>query len=148
VVRINKKPKFNFLNYQSLTIITTLVIIIIMIYILTGRNCIIQAVTGMPCPACGITRAFISLLQLNFWDAMMYNPLILLLPVVGLALILSETHKFITRSVSFNIAIIIMIALVFGVYIYRMIIYFPHTTPMVYWERSLLGVILRAAGAI
>lgn len=119
-----------------------------MIYILTGRNCIIQAVTGMPCPACGITRAFTSLLQLNFWDAMMYNPLILLLPVVGLALILSETHKFITRSVSFNIAIIIMIALVFGVYIYRMIIYFPHTTPMVYWERSLLGVILRAAGAI
>ena len=36
--------------------------------------CWIKATTGMPCPACGTTRAVDALMHGNLWEAMLINP--------------------------------------------------------------------------
>ena len=35
-------------------------------------TCIFKSVTGISCPACGMTRAFISILHLNFLNAFLF----------------------------------------------------------------------------
>ena len=41
--------------------------------------CPLHAVTGIPCPGCGMTRAARSLMQGNFRDAALFNPLFMTL---------------------------------------------------------------------
>ena len=39
-------------------------------------NCPIKEITGLYCPGCGITRMLQAILQLNFYQAFRYNPLL------------------------------------------------------------------------
>lgn len=48
--------------------------------------CLFKNITGLPCPACGITRAMIELLHLNIVNAIRVNPLAI--PVLFVLLIL------------------------------------------------------------
>ena len=53
-----------------------------------GIPCIFYELTGLYCPGCGITRAFLSLLKLNIYQAFRYNMLvIILLPLLVVCLI-------------------------------------------------------------
>ena len=51
-------------------------------------NCVLKTVTGIYCPACGMTRSFLSILNFNFIDAIKYN--LLGIPLF-IAIILSIT---------------------------------------------------------
>jgi len=44
-------------------------------------RCPLYAVSGIPCPGCGMTRAFLSLLRLDFAAAWNWNPAVYLLLV-------------------------------------------------------------------
>lgn len=64
-------------------ILTLLVIIIsFILYLIIGEHfslyidCPIKKLTGLYCPGCGITRMFFSILQLDFYQAFRYNPLV------------------------------------------------------------------------
>ena len=50
-----------------------LILLILILFLLFVLNipvtCIFKSVTGISCPACGMTRAFISILHLNFLNA-------------------------------------------------------------------------------
>lgn len=52
-----------------------LAILIIFLYTISilPVTCFFKLVTGIYCPACGMTRAFISILNLNFLDAIYFN---------------------------------------------------------------------------
>lgn len=51
-------------------------------------RCPILAVTGHPCPGCGMTRALTALLRLDFAAAWGYHPMLfLLLPAAALSLV-------------------------------------------------------------
>ena len=59
------------------------------IYALTGYGipCVFRLVTGLKCPGCGLTHAYIELLKGNIHGAMNYNALsITLMPVLALYL--------------------------------------------------------------
>jgi len=45
--------------------------------------CLFKAVTGIPCPTCGGTRALAALSHLHFLQALKYNPLVVLAPFVA-----------------------------------------------------------------
>jgi hypothetical protein len=45
----------------------------------SGIGCPIRAITGIPCPACGMTRAIIALLHLDIASYWYYNPAALLI---------------------------------------------------------------------
>lgn len=81
------------MNKNSLKIIFRYVLIslpiIIAIFVFSYFiGCPIRLITGIPCPACGLTRAYVSLFQGNFALAFNYHPLYFLLPAVLLCVIL------------------------------------------------------------
>ena len=48
-----------------------------------GIPCLFHKITNLYCPGCGVTRMGMSLIQLNFVDALKYNPCIcLFLPIL------------------------------------------------------------------
>lgn len=48
----------------------------------TGIGCVFVYFWGIPCPGCGMTRALLALLRLDFAAAFGYNPLIYAMPYV------------------------------------------------------------------
>lgn len=50
--------------------------------------CPFEAVTGIPCPGCGMTRAILNLIAGNFGDAALYNPFCFFLLFIVMASIL------------------------------------------------------------
>lgn len=51
-------------------------ILIFVIAFLLKIECPIHKFIGIYCPGCGITRMFVSLFELNFYQAFRYNPLL------------------------------------------------------------------------
>ena len=79
--------KNNIISIISLFIVF---IILCIRYLKTGvfLECAIYELTGYYCPGCGITRLFLSLLKLDFYQAFRYNPLIFVsLPIIVILII-------------------------------------------------------------
>jgi hypothetical protein len=58
------------------------------------RGCVFRAVTGIACPTCGMTRAYLSLLKLDLKSAFYYHPLFWVVPAIaGLLLIKKAGSK-------------------------------------------------------
>ena len=55
-------------------ILILLILILFLLFVLNVPvTCIFKSVTGISCPACGMTRAFISILHFNFFYAFLLN---------------------------------------------------------------------------
>ncbi|MBQ8498051.1 MAG: DUF2752 domain-containing protein [Clostridia bacterium] len=46
--------------------------------------CLYKAISGIPCPTCGITRAYLALLRLDIQAAFAYHPLFWTVPILFL----------------------------------------------------------------
>ncbi len=62
---------------NALPAILAVVLVYVMFHI-TGIGCPVRFVTGISCPGCGMTRAWLSLLRLDLAGAFYYHPLFLL----------------------------------------------------------------------
>ncbi|MCL2108143.1 MAG: DUF2752 domain-containing protein [Oscillospiraceae bacterium] len=115
--------------------------------LIAGTACLSRALTGLPCPACGISRAVIALLSGNFRQSVSFYPL--LLPAV-LFVGVDVSAKFSNnRAANFynkhaNKARLGFVMLIFAVYLVRMLLLFPHTEPMVYNWFSVVGRVIKA----
>ena len=83
---------------------------------IAGIGCPIKFMTGISCPGCGMTRAWLSVLHIDFGSAFAFHPLFWILPVVFLIIFFREK---INRKL-YNVTIGICIALLAAVYIFRM----------------------------
>lgn len=45
--------------------------------------CVVRAVTGIPCPGCGLSRAWLAALRLDLAAAFFYHPLFWTVPLLG-----------------------------------------------------------------
>ena len=61
------------MNRVKISIILIILICFLCFVATIPVTCIFQTVTGISCPACGMTRAFISILHLNFFNAFLLN---------------------------------------------------------------------------
>jgi len=53
-----------------------------------GLICVFNKITGLYCSGCGMTRALLSILRLDFYQAFRYNAFsIIILPIIGLYII-------------------------------------------------------------
>jgi len=98
-------------------IITTLIsLFFLAIFLHVGRiGCPIRRITHIPCPACGMNRAFLSFIKGDLHSYFYFNAFAL---PVGMALILLLASKIIPKSF-FYLGLTIL-ALNFFYYIYRL----------------------------
>lgn len=95
--------------------------------IFLGNPCIFRATIGMPCPACGMTRAWLSLiLKRDLGLAFYYHPLFLTVPFIFLLVFIEQILE---KNVN-KFIYIFLIFLYIAVYVYRMQKMFPYTVPM------------------
>ena len=97
-------------------------IAVLSLYLFTKTGCIVKEITGLPCPSCGMTRAWLSFIKFDFISAFKWHPLFLLGPVF-IYLIFSHFKK---KNLYLTLFSILFIA----VYIIRMSAMFPTQPPM------------------
>jgi len=103
--------------------------------------CPFAALTGFPCPGCGLTRAFESLVCGNITQAAEYNAMIFLwIPAVSL-LILKRYAGFF-RRVPWESVLIPVLLISFGYYVLRLKTGFPFTSPMNYHAENAVAFLL------
>lgn len=116
-------------NICILTILTLFLLVIKFIPV----TCIFKQVTGIYCPACGMTRAFHSILNLNFINAFCYNMLsipLFIFIVSSFIILIYETliGKFeyvprLLKLLSNKLVLVIIFAMIFMSFIVNNIIY-------------------------
>ena len=96
-----------------------------------GFSCPIYRFFGIPCPTCGITRAYILFFRGHFLKAFLMHPLFLL-PVIFLF------PAFRKRRIVFSV-----IGIFLAVYTVRFLLLFPNVPPFTYNAESTLQKILK-----
>ena len=105
-----------------------------------GSWCMFRRVTGLPCLTCGMSRAWLCALRLDFAGAFFWHPLFWTVPLIALALIFFGAHRrWVRRGL---IACLFLFAVVWVV---RMLLLFPHTPPM---TADPGGILPRLTGAL
>ncbi len=82
-----------------------------------GIGCPFKALTGYPCPTCGMTRSFLALIHCNIKESLSYNPMTL--PVLT-ALLLGFHKKMFKNKRIIDIVIVTIVGINFVFYIYRL----------------------------
>ena len=118
-------------------------ILLVFAYFVLLRNffvttCLAVLITGLPCPGCGMTRAFIRLLHLDFAEAWQMHPFVYFFAVFVIwfgirryILGITDTEKVWKIAAMLGIFMILF-------YIWRMLRYFPGDPPMSYYYGNLL----------
>lgn len=101
---------------KSLLVFIVMVSIIYGILQFFGITCPIKFMTGISCPSCGMTRAYLSLLRLDFKSAYYYHPLFVL-PALGLIIYIfrDKFSKKFLRAIEVSFVLVFLI-----VYVFRM----------------------------
>ena len=68
-------------------------------------GCPFKTIFKIPCPGCGITRAYLSVLHLDFAKAFEYNPMFWSVPILFLLMLFDDKFKHKWVSTALYIAI-------------------------------------------
>lgn len=63
-------------------------------------SCIVSKIIGRSCPGCGLTRAGISMLKLDFKAAWNFNPMIFLFVPAALYFLIADIRSFYKKRIS------------------------------------------------
>ena len=124
--------------------------------LLTGASCIIRSSIGLPCPGCGMTRAYARLFMLDIRGAFAWHPMFWAVPALFAAWLCNEYIAYITTKhpgrrvwfVWFYEPFILCVgAAVIIVFVIRMILLFPHTEPFTFNQNAFAPRIFRLVQA-
>ena len=118
---------------KKIFFILILLLTLVLYHIVFDTSCIIKAIIGIPCPSCGITRAWIYAINGNLKEALHFHPLFWIVIIIGILLLF--------RNKVSNKIWIGLLVLIIGTYVIRLIMYFPHTIPMEYNQNSLFSIV-------
>lgn len=110
--------------------------------------CPLRAVTGIPCPSCGLTRALAQLERGHLAQALKFHPfspllLVLALALFGLLLLELATHKSIIRNPlksGRNIYFLFVVVVIFQ--IARTVIFFADGGWAIFWHENIFARLL------
>lgn len=105
-----------------------------------GGACISQLVIGLPCPACGMSRAAGLFLKGQIKESLQMQPLFLAL-VVGAVLVILCRYVLRRYEAVLKYYAVLLIGFAIVFYVYRMIRYFPDMEPMTYRRENLFYMI-------
>ncbi len=75
-------------------------------------TCVFLKIFGIPCPGCGMTRAALALIRMDFYSAVKHNFLVFFMPYVFMYVFFEFKHK-IHNKILLGIAIIAIINWIF-----------------------------------
>ena len=104
-----------FKKYKDLFVSAAAVLGLYFVFFLLGVNCPIKYVTGVSCAGCGMTRAWLCVLRLDFVGAMSFHPLFWTVPLVMIIFILRKRYPDVFRTF-----VIVTVVLYIAVYVFRM----------------------------
>ncbi len=117
---MNIKPRTKTLIIKYLSIIGAITLYIVLMNVIFGSSCLIKNLIHFPCPFCGMTRAHIAALNLDFITALRYHPMFFIgLPFLALVLF-EENFTGKVKKIS-NITVITIGLLFILIYIIRLI---------------------------
>lgn len=108
---------------------------------LLNTVCISVLLFGIPCPACGITRATKLLLTGHIKESFKMHPLLILV-VIGIIFALIIKNKLKNYRFFIKLYVIICLSIFVGFYFYRMYAYFPNVEPLTYRRDNVLEYLL------
>lgn len=114
------------MNRTVKNVLGTLLILFLVLFIF-GSFCPIERIFGIPCPGCNMFSALYWLLKGDVNAAWFFHPVVfLLLPylIICVLLYVRDKGRF-TENRAFRIMSAVLIAVMIGVYIWRMINVFP-----------------------
>lgn len=120
--------------HKSIIVILVLSILAVMV-LLDIYKCPARLIVGVPCPFCGMTRAFMSILHGNIADSFYYHPL---WPVAIIAILIITFDSFFSFNRKFmNISLTIISVMFLCCFIYRHL----HNSPIVEinFSKSIIG---------
>ncbi len=138
--QIATRIKSDFMNYRYAW--AAVAVYAIVTHAFWGRFCPLAIMTGLPCPACGMTRAARLLLGGQFAAAGKMHAMIY--PVVILAAAAGSGRYISGRALSYLLKyvwLVLVISLLY--YVVRMYLYFPYTEPMELYEEAVLIQMIR-----
>lgn len=122
---------------SSLFWIVLYLIYALIMNILKLESCPVKLLIGLPCPGCGMTRAVICLLKLDFKGSFRYNALWLILLFIVVVAILKKYGIFKKLYYS-RVFWMVIGATILTYYILRLIYVYPNE-PMDYYYFNLLN---------
>lgn len=125
---------------KSYPILLIFLVYVVITYAFHLQNCLVKLLIGYPCPGCGMTRAFFSLLRLDFVGAFRYNPVIFILPFIAWIIIFHE-RPLLSKIYKSNLFWITLIVIVLLTYILRLIYIYPEV-PMDYYSNNLFSMLM------
>ncbi|MDR2547626.1 MAG: DUF2752 domain-containing protein [Lachnospiraceae bacterium] len=105
-------------------------------HLLTGTSCAIKSTIGVPCPGCGLVRSYLSLLTSGWREAFSYHPLFAYLPLFILVWIVKRYRHGSENPRWFILFARGSLVLLMAVFAVRMILFFPHTAPMDFNDKT------------
>ncbi len=115
------KKEFNAAKFTAIVVVISTVALTAMLIKLkiSGLDCLIKALSGIPCPTCGMTRAYKALLKGDLVLAFIYNPAFPTYPAAIIFCILTLVSK--KRKRLFATLFFAMIFILFAVWLIRLI---------------------------
>lgn len=116
--------------------------------------CPLRAVTGIPCPSCGLTRALAHLERGHLAEAMKFHPFSPLLFLLALALIILLLMELATRKaiianpLKSRRGIYVLFAVVVLFQVSRTVIFFANGGWAVFWRENLAARLLELVQAV
>lgn len=122
-------------NFIPFVIISLLYMSVVFIFALQFDRplehlCLVKNITGIPCPGCGLTRSFLSLLSGHLSKAFFYHPLFFTIPFILIIIIFLNVGFEPMYRKLYERLLYGMIFLFFLTYGIRMYLYFPNRSPM------------------
>ena len=99
--------------------------------------CLFKFITGLPCPGCGMTRAYLHLFTGDIKGAFYYHPLFWLVPIV-LVIVIWRKNPYCQKWRQANSLWFGVLGLVLGVYLVRLGLYFPQQAPLDFDAQAVL----------
>lgn len=118
--------------------IIVLVVYTVLVNVIFHAFCPMVIVTGLPCPGCGMTRALFYLATGRLHQSIYMNPMGI--PIACIIIYFFWNRYIIGKKAKgMMLLVVVSIALLLIVYVWRMYCFFPNRVPYVYAQNNVLS---------